>query len=58
MAKKKKKQSFKLKYTKTGNGKVTFKISLSKKGKYTASLLFAGDKMYASSSIKTKITIK
>lgn len=37
---------------------VKFKIKLTKKGKYTARINFAGDKTYASSSKTVKITLK
>lgn len=40
-------------------GKATFKITkLTKKGKYTATIKFAGDKTYKASSKKIKITVK
>ena len=39
-------------------GQATFKIKLTKKGKYTAKVSFAGDKTYESASKKVKITIK
>ncbi|WP_342765341.1 Ig-like domain repeat protein, partial [uncultured Methanobrevibacter sp.] len=38
-------------------GQATFKLSITKKGKFSATVKFAGDKTYASSSAKTKITI-
>ena len=41
-----------------GNGVVKFKIKLTKKGKYTAKIKFAGDKTYEGSSKSIKITIK
>ena len=40
------------------NGKVTFNIKLSKKGKYIAKVYFKADMGYSSSSKKVKITIK
>ena len=41
------------------NGKVTFKITnLNKRAKYTASISFAGDKTYDSSSKKVTLTVK
>lgn len=40
------------------NNKVTFNLSLNKKGKYTGKLSFAGTKTYAASSKNIKITIK
>ena len=39
-------------------GQATFNININKKGKYTASIKFAGDKTYASASKSAKITIK
>ncbi|WP_298521426.1 Ig-like domain repeat protein [uncultured Methanobrevibacter sp.] len=41
-----------------GSGKATFALSISKRGKFVVALSFAGDKMYASSSTKAKITIR
>ena len=44
--------------TKT-NGKATFKITkLTKKGKYTAKVKFAGNSYYSGKTVKPKITIK
>ena len=40
------------------NGQATFSLSITKKGKFTASVKFAGDKTYASASKSVKITIK
>ena len=41
------------------NGKVTFKITkLNKKGKYTATIKFAGDNTYKGVTKKVKITVK
>jgi predicted outer membrane repeat protein len=41
------------------NGKATFKIKkLKKKGKYSATVKFAGNSYYTAYSIKTKITVK
>ena len=39
-------------------GQATFSLSITKKGKFTASVKFAGDKTYASASKSVKITIK
>ena len=39
-------------------GKATFDISLTKKGTYTATVKFAGDKSYEASSKSVKITLK
>ncbi|WP_296883799.1 Ig-like domain-containing protein [uncultured Methanobrevibacter sp.] len=39
-------------------GQATFNLNISKKGKYTASIKFAGDKTYASASKSAKITVK
>ncbi len=39
-------------------GQATFKLSITKKGKYSASIKFEGDKTYAASSKSVKITIK
>jgi hypothetical protein len=40
-------------------GKATFKITkLKKKGKFTATIKFAGDKTYKAASKKVKITVK
>ena len=39
-------------------GQVTFKIKITKKGKYQATIKFAGDNTYNSASKKVKITIK
>jgi parallel beta-helix repeat protein len=45
--------------TKTDSkGQATFKLSISKKGKYTATVKFAGDSTYSASSKSVKITIK
>ena len=47
------------KATTNSKGKATFKITkLTKKGKYTASIKFAGNKYFAKSSNKAKITVK
>lgn len=40
------------------NNKVTFNLSLNKKGKYTGKLSFAGTQTYAASSKTIKITVK
>ena len=40
------------------NGKATFSLKITKKGKQTAKISFAGDKTYASASKSVKITIK
>lgn len=47
-------------YTATtgSNGKATFKLTLNKKGKFTATVKFAGNGYYKSSSASKKITIK
>ncbi|WP_296883628.1 Ig-like domain-containing protein [uncultured Methanobrevibacter sp.] len=39
-------------------GQATFSLKITKRGKYTASIKFAGDKTYASASKSVKITIK
>ena len=39
-------------------GQATFNLKLTKKGKYVASIKYAGDNTYKKSSISTKITIK
>ena len=39
-------------------GQATFNLNISKKGKFTASVKFAGDKTYASASKSVKITVK
>ena len=47
------------KATTNSKGKATFKITkLSKKGKYTATVKFAGSKYYKALSKKVKITVK
>jgi hypothetical protein len=47
-------------YTGKTNSKgiVKFKIKLTKKGKYTAKIKFAGDKTYKACSKSIKVTIK
>ena len=40
------------------NGQATFSLKITKKGKFAASIKFAGDKTYASASKSVKITIK
>jgi len=40
------------------NGVAKFKVQITKKGKYTAKVSFAGDNTYEASSAKIKITIK
>ena len=47
------------KATTKSNGKATFKITkLTKKGKYTATVKFAGNSYYGAKTVKPKITIK
>ena len=47
------------KATTNSKGKATFKITkLTKKGKYTAKVKFAGNKYYKALSKKAKITVK
>jgi hypothetical protein len=41
-----------------GNGVAKFNIKITKKGRFTAKIKFAGDKTYQASSKKIKITIK
>ena len=50
----------KKKYTATTNskGKATFKLKLTKKGKYNAKIAYNGDNCYSKASAKAKITVK
>ena len=47
-------------YTGTTNSKgvATFKVKLSKKGKYTGTVKFAGSKYFKAATKKIKITVK
>ena len=48
----------KYKATTNSKGKATFKLKLNKKGKFTGTITYAGNKYYKKITKKVKITVK